>query len=88
MAYTAAVITPISVAREPVLVDHQGFGIAVVAMLVLGIVGTGLTLAMFYGLIRSRGPLFAGMVTYLIPLGGILFGHLDVFMSMFPIVEP
>ena len=77
MVMTGVIMTPLSVIKEPVLVSHSGFSVALGAMLILGIFGTGLTLAMFYGLIRSRGPLFAGMVTYLIPLGGIFFGYLD-----------
>ena len=33
----------------------------------LGIIGSGLAMWMFYKLIQLRGPLFAGMVTYVVP---------------------
>jgi drug/metabolite transporter (DMT)-like permease len=32
---------------------------------------------MFYRLIQARGPLFAGMVTYLIPIGAVAWGWAD-----------
>ena len=52
-------------------------GGAVGALLLLGVVGTGLAMWMFYKLIQERGPLFAGMVTYVVPLGAVLWGVLD-----------
>jgi drug/metabolite transporter (DMT)-like permease len=46
---------------------------------VLGLVSTGLAHCLFYVLILRRGPLFAGMVAYVIPgvamLVGWLFGE-------------
>ncbi len=43
----------------------------------LGVLGTGLATYGFYRLIQRHGPLFAGMVTYLIPLGAVAWGWLD-----------
>jgi drug/metabolite transporter (DMT)-like permease len=34
-------------------------------------------MGLFYWLIQKRGPLFAGMVTYLIPIGAVVLGWLD-----------
>ncbi|MCG3180073.1 MAG: hypothetical protein BIFFINMI_02427 [Phycisphaerae bacterium] len=51
--------------------------LSVGAILVLGVVGTGLAQFMFYRLIRDHGPLFAGMVTYLIPVTAVAIGWLD-----------
>ena len=51
--------------------------IAAAAVVVLGVVGSGLAMYMFYRLIQLRGPLFAGMVTYLVPLGALTLGWLD-----------
>lgn len=47
------------------------------AALALGVFGTGLAIAGLYHLIRMRGPLWAGMVTYVIPLGAIAWGWID-----------
>jgi drug/metabolite transporter (DMT)-like permease len=43
----------------------------------LGIVGTGMTILVFIRLIQRQGPLFAGMVTYIIPVIALLWGHVD-----------
>lgn len=47
------------------------------AVLLLGVVGTGLANWMFNRLIQQQGPLFAGMVTNLVPLGAIIWGWAD-----------
>jgi len=43
----------------------------------LGVVGTGIATVMFYRLVQTRGPLYAGMVTYVIPLGALAWGWYD-----------
>ncbi len=55
----------------------DSFGIALASLFALGVLGTGFAMYMFYKLIQEQGPLFAGMVTYLVPLGAILWGWLD-----------
>jgi drug/metabolite transporter (DMT)-like permease len=45
-----------------------------VAALWLGILGTGLAVLMFYYLIHEIGPTRATLVTYLSPIGGVIFG--------------
>jgi len=47
---------------------------AAVCLLLLGVVCTGLAGYMFYTLIRKHGPLYAGMVTYIIPCVAIGIG--------------
>ena len=49
----------------------------VASVVVLGVLGTGLAVFLFYKLILSQGPLFAGMVAYLIPVGALLWGWAD-----------
>ncbi|MFM9963022.1 MAG: DMT family transporter [Planctomycetaceae bacterium] len=57
--------------------SDAGLWPAVLALLVLGILGTGLAMFWFNKLIHDRGPLFAGMVTNLIPAGAVIWGWLD-----------
>jgi drug/metabolite transporter (DMT)-like permease len=45
-----------------------------VAVLWLGILGSGLAALMYYYLIHEIGPTRASLVTYLSPVGGVLFG--------------
>lgn len=49
----------------------------VVCVILLGTVGTGLANWMFNRLLVQQGPLFAGMVTNLVPLGAIIWGWAD-----------
>lgn len=51
--------------------------IPILAVIALGVIGTGLGILIFNKLLQERGPLFAGMVTYLIPLVAILWGMVD-----------
>lgn len=50
---------------------------AILAMLANGILATGAATFGFYYLIKKRGPLFAGLVAYLIPFGTIFWGWVD-----------
>jgi|GEM_PF-379962 len=50
---------------------------ALLAAVVLGVIGTGLATWVFYHLVRQRGPLFAGMVTYLVSGIAVFWGYLD-----------
>jgi drug/metabolite transporter (DMT)-like permease len=47
------------------------------SILFLGIVGTGFGTLVFTRLIQQQGPLFAGMVTNLVPIGAVLWGWAD-----------
>jgi drug/metabolite transporter (DMT)-like permease len=50
---------------------------AIGALAFLGVVCTGLAIWMFNRMIVERGPLFAGMVTYVFPLVALGIGYLD-----------
>jgi drug/metabolite transporter (DMT)-like permease len=50
---------------------------AIGSLLFLGIVGTGISTFLFNRLIQHHGPLFAGMVTNLVPIGALLWGWAD-----------
>jgi drug/metabolite transporter (DMT)-like permease len=50
---------------------------AIVYLLLLGIVGSGLSTMVFIWMILKKGPLFAGMTTYVVPVLALLWGTLD-----------
>ncbi len=56
---------------EPATLESWGY------MALLAIVATGLSTAAFVWLIKVRGPLFAGMATYVVPVISLLWGALD-----------
>jgi drug/metabolite transporter (DMT)-like permease len=45
-----------------------------IALLWLGVLGSGLAFIMMYYLIHEIGPTRTSMVTYLFPLGGVILG--------------
>ncbi len=51
--------------------------LALVSISLLAIVGTGLTILLFIHLVKHQGPLFAGMVTYVIPVLALAWGQYD-----------
>lgn len=57
--------------------DPDNWASAFTALAILGPVGTGICIAMFIRLVQDRGPLFAGMVTYLVPIVALLWGYHD-----------
>ncbi len=78
LAGGAMIMLPWGLASESIDTSGQtALGLAIVWLAVLGVVGTGICLMLFYGLIQRRGPLYAGMVTYVIPLGALAWGWLD-----------
>lgn len=76
LAMAAVAILPIGLAIEPMRLDDN-LPWALIALITLGSIGTGVATILFYKLIRERGPLFAGMVTYIIPTLAMLFGAAD-----------
>jgi drug/metabolite transporter (DMT)-like permease len=50
---------------------------AVGCLMILGVFGTGLGMLMFNQLVQQQGPLFAAMVTNLIPIGAVLLAWAD-----------
>lgn len=49
----------------------------VVYLLLLGVIGSGVSTMLFVWIVLKRGPLFAGMTTYVVPVLAILWGTLD-----------
>lgn len=48
------------------------------AVLILGLMGTGVATVLFYRMVQERGPLFASMVTCVVPVEALLLGAVDV----------
>jgi drug/metabolite transporter (DMT)-like permease len=57
--------------------EPQQWPLAIGALLLLGIVGTGAAILAFIHLIKTQGPLFAGMVTYVVPMVALVWGQYD-----------
>jgi len=78
LGLTSLVITPIGVVAEGIKpVSGPELWEALLVLAWLGVVGTGIATVMFYRLIQTHGPLYAGMVTYVIPLGALAWGWFD-----------
>lgn len=78
LGLTSVVVTPIGAAAEgvkPVTDAELWRALGVLAW--LGIIGTGIATVMFYRLIQTHGPLYAGMVTYVVPIGAVIWGWAD-----------
>ncbi len=51
--------------------------LATAALLLSGVLATGLSVLVFIHLVIQQGPLFAGMVTYVVPVLALLWGAVD-----------
>ena len=60
------------VVESPVQIPQ--LGITWIALLFLGVLGSGVAFIMLYYLIHEIGPTRTSMVTYLFPLGGVILG--------------
>jgi drug/metabolite transporter (DMT)-like permease len=58
--------------ESPVHIPH--LGITWIALLFMGVLGSGLAFVMAFYLIHEIGPTRTTMVTYLFPLGGVILG--------------
>jgi drug/metabolite transporter (DMT)-like permease len=76
MLISAVLLWPFAVYFEDVKINEH-FTSATIHLLILGIMGTGIPIIFFFSLIKHQGPLFAGMVTYVIPIGAIAWGLID-----------
>lgn len=75
---SSSVLVPLSIFignRRPI--DLEQLGVALLAVAVLGIVGTGFATFLFNRLVQQQGPLFASMTTNLIPVGAVVWGMVD-----------
>ncbi len=78
MSLATGILLPWScIAPSPVSPRTSDLWPAVVSLAILGVFGTGLAMFWFNKLIHDRGPLFAGMVTNLVPAGAVAWGWLD-----------
>lgn len=78
LALTGLLLLPLGLSLPSERLNVSGdWSVALVSLITLGVIGTGLGNYMFNKLVLEHGPLFAGMVTYLIPLGALLWGWLD-----------
>jgi drug/metabolite transporter (DMT)-like permease len=50
---------------------------SIVFLLLLGVVGSGISTMVFIWMILKKGPLYAGMTTYVVPVLALLWGTLD-----------
>jgi drug/metabolite transporter (DMT)-like permease len=57
-------------------IEAEPTAVAVVAILILGVVGTGIALIINFTLIASEGPTAASVVTYLVPIVAVALGVL------------
>lgn len=75
LASNSGVLLPLSwIVGRPPLDATAPWGIALVAVAVLGVVGTGLATFLFNKLVREQGSLFATMTINLTPLGAVMWG--------------
>lgn len=78
LVWTAACLVPIlGYDLSPAPPSRVGALWPLLSMILLGTVGTGLANWMFNRLVKEQGPLFAGMVTNLVPLGAVIWGWAD-----------
>ena len=58
--------------ERPVKIPH--LGVTWIALLFLGVLGSGLAFVLSYYLLHEIGPTRTSMVTYLFPIGGVILG--------------
>lgn len=56
---------------------REDLPLALASIVILGVLGTGFGAYAFTKLLQDHGPLFAGMVTYLIPTFALIWGWID-----------
>lgn len=74
------VLLPLAVGEivsHPPEADAAAWRNAVTSLLILGVLGTGACIGLFVHLVQDRGPLFAGMVTYVLPVIALAWGYHD-----------
>ncbi len=76
LIFSAVTLLPVALTRGSIQAN-ENFSAAVLSLLFLGLVCTGLMTFIFYKLIYRAGPLFGSMVGYLIPCFAVLWGWLD-----------
>jgi drug/metabolite transporter (DMT)-like permease len=74
-----AILLPLSlmIPAERGSVETSDMAVAVASLVFLGVVGTGISTYVFNRMIYDKGPLFAGMVTNVVPIGALAWGWAD-----------
>ncbi len=76
MTISMTVLIPLAVKMEQITINDR-FTTAAVAMVLIAVLSRGLGMLLFYRIIRSKGPLFAGLVTYVIPVEALIWSWFD-----------
>jgi drug/metabolite transporter (DMT)-like permease len=76
VAVVAVLLTPLGFVLEPIDPGVH-LGVAVGSLATLGVLSTAVGLVIFFRVLQRRGPLYAGMVTYLVPLVALVWGWAD-----------
>lgn len=76
MLISTLVLGPLAITTETI-VPNEHLTRALLSLAVLGVVATGLAIYAFYFLVQTRGPLYASMVTYVVPCFALFWGWLD-----------
>jgi len=58
-------------------VSPRDWPLAIASLVALGVVSTGVAILAVVHLIQTQGPLFAGMVTYVVPMIALVWGQFD-----------
>lgn len=78
LALASGMLLPLSmIVPDHRVIDPGHWGIAIAAVVTLGVAGTGFATFLFNKLVQEQGPLFAAMTTNLVPVGAIFWGWLD-----------
>jgi drug/metabolite transporter (DMT)-like permease len=76
MTSATVLLTPLSLVFEKVTINEE-FLTAVGAIILLSVFARGVGMVLFYKMIQDKGPLFAGMVTYVIPVEALMWSWFD-----------
>ena len=78
LCFAAAMLLPAALAADSAAAtSSERLPLAIAALATLGVAGTGVGTLIFNKMVLDQGPLFAGMVTYLVPVGALVWGWLD-----------
>jgi drug/metabolite transporter (DMT)-like permease len=83
LAIGAAAVIPVALSplRESMHIDGptspRDWSLAIGCLIALGVGSTGIAILAFVHLIQTQGPLFAGMVTYVVPMIALVWGQFD-----------
>lgn len=77
LCFASAMLLPAALAADSPATSSERLPLAIAALAILGVAGTGVGTLIFNKMVLDQGPLFAGMVTYLVPVGALVWGWLD-----------